>query len=189
MNNIALFGGAYNPIGLHHQHISDLIYMETGMSTWFMPCFHHVNKQLDNSRSTMVKMVCDEILHAHYCDWEISHQSDGKMYNTITELKNEFKDCIFFIVIGGDNANSIQSSWFRGCDLIKENPFIVIQRSNVPLLSNWACCKPHRVLNFNSDMSSTSIRKSIEEGDYDFAKQNLNNSVWSHIKENRLYGY
>jgi nicotinate (nicotinamide) nucleotide adenylyltransferase len=191
MLNIALFGGGFDPISLHHEKIAETVKEKTGMSTWTMPCYGHLfskDSRLESAehRWNMVSLTKDwrndDVIIPF--DWEIKHKHTGSMFETIQSLKKEYKDITFHIVIGMDNANLIEEKWHHGSLLIKENPFIVFEREGSDA-ALWT--KQHKVYKMDYNLSSTEIRDAIKRQDFEFAEQHLNPAVFSYIKTNNLY--
>lgn len=188
----ALFGGGFNPIGLHHEEIADLIFEEIGIKTFMMPCYSHLfdkNSELAEpiDRLSMVALSSKKSIVPF--SYEIQQKHNGSMYQTVEKLNQRLPNVVFYIVIGMDNANIMEEKWMHGKELIEENPFIVLHRKGVEPATDWFLKPPHRVLETNNDCSSTEIRKAIQNGDYEFVEQNLNPEVWKYIKEKKLYGY
>lgn len=193
-NKIALFGGGFNPIGLHHEQIAMLIYEKTGMKTWFMPCFDH---QFDKDselidikhRWNMVMGVANQFPDQMVAfDFEMRQKHTGSMFKTMEMLKPGNPDTDFHIVIGMDNANCIETDWDRGNLLIQQNPFIVLHRAGQSPTTDWFKKPPHMELNFSSWVSSSDIRNAVAEGNTSFARENLNYATWDYIKSENLFG-
>lgn len=191
MNNIALLGGSFNPIGLHHIHLGQIIYDKLGICTWYMPCYNHrFQKTLESPghRWNMIMMASEKHEWMLPCDWEIAHSSNGSMFDTMTHLSKANPHTTFHIVIGMDNANVI-NKWDHGESLAKKHPFIVFTRPSVDPTADWFTCPPHRILQSESSDQSSEIRRAIQNGDYEFVKQRLHPRVWEYIQTGRLYGY
>lgn len=191
---IALFGGGFNPIALHHEQIAQLIWDKTGLRTWFMPCHQHqFNKDSElidsGHRWNMVQEVTNQYPDQMLAfDWEIARQFDGSMWTAMDELERINGDKYsFHIVVGMDNANIIETEWDQGDFLIQRFPFIVIERAGVERSVNWMDDKQHTVIPFNGRISSSEIRECIADGKHDFAKRHLNSRVWDYIVAGNLY--
>jgi nicotinic acid mononucleotide adenylyltransferase len=192
-----LFGGGFNPIAQHHADIAKLIWAQTGMRTFIMPCYKHRfaknNDLIDVShRWNMVMEVTNspenqEMMVAF--DFEVARRHDGSMYDTISLLRASNPDTEFHIVVGMDNANIIETEWHNGLALVQMCPFIVVQCTGITPKVDWFNHPPHRVLPFESVVHSKLIRKAIEEGRYDFARRHLHPRVWDYIAMGHLYGY
>ena len=195
MYNIALFGGSFDPIGLHHENIAKAIKENFDMPTLIMPCYGHLFEKgefLESSehRWIMVCLAADEkrdFMIAFFHEIEQKHK--GSMYETLNRIKKINKEYTYHIVIGTDNANVIEERWHIGNSLIDENPFIVVERKGVSATTDWFLKSPHKTVSINSESSSSAIRESIKNGNYKFAEQNLSPSVFQYIKDNSLYGF
>lgn len=191
---IALYGGGCNPIGLHHQRISEMIWEVLKIPVWIMPCYNHMfdkNSELIESahRWNMVTEVCAQHSFLTAFDWELVHEHTGSTFDAMEAIAKQYPDYDFHIVIGSDNANIIEAEWHRGDELIDLYPFIIIERPKKPLTVEWPHSTPHRVLRFSYDMSSSKIRKAIADGRFDFVQRHTNPVVWDYIVTGRLYGY
>ena len=186
MDEVAIFGGAFDPISIHHEEIAKA----TGMPTWIMPCYKHLfnknSRLIDSShRLQMVKLVESDQLKA--CDWEVVNKHSGSMYETLTQLKKQYPSLIFHIVLGMDNANLVKEKWHCGEKLIQENKFIIFTRKGYEPSVDWI--SDHKILEPKHDLSSTMIRNAINNKNYKFAQEHLNPLVWDYICQNKLYGY
>lgn len=190
---IALYGGGFNPIARHHEHIAHLIYKQTGMKTWFMPCWgHHFVKNSElipaRHRWNMVTGVTNQFPDQMLAfDFEMREEHTGSMYETMQRLGLD-AEAEFHIVIGMDNANCIESDWDRGDVLIQQFPFIVLHRTGVEPTADWFKSPPHMELKFDYPVGSSDIRKAIAEGRTDFACQHLNPMTWDYIESVKLFG-
>ena len=192
MSKIAIFGSAFNPIGLHHQHMAEEVHDLLDMPVWMMPCFRHRFAKGDHlvdtsHRWNMACEVCNEFDFMFPCDWEIIHMHDGAMSATMQGL-SRVKRHDYHIIIGSDNANDIDK-WYDWKTLIRTYPFIVFERPGHPLHVEWPKQQPHIVIPFGECMSSSAIRDAIVEDDIDFAKKHLHPKVWDYIVTGKLYGY
>ena len=199
MARIALFGGGFNPIGRHHEFAALTVHEETGRQVWLMPCCNHQfdkNKDLIETahRWNMVEMVANSYGDAiQACDWELKHQSSGKMFETIQSIRNDFPDHQFSVVIGMDNANILlddKLGWSNGQWLVENVSFIVLTCEGVESTANWFRNKPHRVIDkhFSSSVRSSDIREACKAGNVDFVKQYTHPQVWSYIQSGKLFG-
>ena len=195
MSDIAIFGGGFDPITLHHERIAEMVYAKTGMPVWTMPCFGH--KFSKNSILSPPEQRLD-MVHAtskYYrdilvpFDWEIRHRHSGSMHETIQQLKAAYPEHLFHLVVGMDNANHIEEKWHKGKELIAGNPFIVFGRSGVAPTASWFMSPPHRFFEIDSDGSSTKVREAIERGDYVYARQHVSTAVWCYIIRSFMYGF
>jgi nicotinate-nucleotide adenylyltransferase len=188
--NIALFGGAFNPITCAHEFIGAKVHEETGFPVFFMPCWgHKFGKEMASYRIRM-GLVETAVRHTPYAvgfRFEILNKCQGSMYETMVLLKKEHNDKTFYIVIGMDNANRI-FEWDRGEKLIAENPFIIFRRPNNEVAVDWI--KDHRVVDITTpDISSTMFRNAMVENNFELAETYVSKPVWGDITQYGLFGY
>ncbi len=194
-HKIALFGGAFNPTGLHHEKIANCINEEMDMRVWFMPCHqHHFSKNSDlideSHRLNMAQLAANNIPGAVSFDFEIRHKIKGSTFDTMLKLELEMPQIDFHLVIGLDNANVVVKRWYHGSKIIQQYPFIIVNRSGVKPNVTWYCNKPHKFLNIDDNqISSTDIRTAIKDKRYDYAQSLVNPKVWDYITKHKLFGY
>lgn len=197
MDRIALLGAGFNPIARHHELIGRTVWRETGMKTFFMPCYRHryaKDSELIPAphRWNMVMEVTNDPANQDIMtafDFEIARRHDGSMFDTVSLLKVSNPNIEFHLVVGMDNANEIETEWHNGSQLIRMCPFIVVECAGVTPATDWFNHAPHRVLPFHSTVHSKQIRTAIQEGRHEFARQHLHPRVWDYITMGHLYGY
>lgn len=195
-HNVALFGGAFNPIGIHHEKIAQRILDEMEMRTWFMPCHQHrFSKNADLvdeiDRLAMSNIAANTVSRAESFDFEIRHELKGSTFETMLKLEEEAPQIDFYLVVGLDNANIVETLWDRGPELIKKYPFIVASRPGIEPTATWYYEKPHTFLQMDGHTaaSSTDIRTAIKERRYEHAQSLLNPKIWDYIVGRKLFGY
>jgi nicotinate-nucleotide adenylyltransferase len=195
MRTVGIYGGSFNPIHIGHRQVAEsVLARELVDEVWFMPCYkHNHRKELVQAekRLEMCKLAVYDHPQMFVCDYEIVNKTDGKMFNTMTCLINEYgKQYNFKLIIGGDCLNRL-GSWYRWQDLTKLVNFIVVSRKN-----EWLAPveKPHQYIIADniSGVSSTNIRDNIHLGfNYlgmcNFCKENLHHKVLDYILKHNLY--
>jgi nicotinic acid mononucleotide adenylyltransferase len=164
-----------------------------------MPCYGHrfaKNSKLIEHwhRWNMVQMVAEQYDYITACDWEIAHEHDGSMFETMEQLVKTHPDIDFHIAIGMDNANCMtlpreQGGWDRGALLVEQFPFIVFTRQGVEIKSSWWTRRPHVQIEYSNLLSSSELRECISEGKHDFAERHTNPKVWDYIVSGNLFGF
>lgn len=218
MFDIALFGGAFDPICRHHEFMVECLAVHgqnvdgsIGMPTWVMPCFHHrfakdSRLEAPEHRLNMVERSAESINENWLMfenlpskalgkeilipfRWQIENQHDGSTYEAIQSLRKEYPNVNFHIVMGMDNANLVETKWDRGNLLIQECPCIVVKREGEKETATWFNDPMHQVLPFDHSGGSTEFRNAIEQKRFFDAKLKTSSGVWNYIKEHKLYGY
>lgn len=189
--DVAIYGGSFDPVSLHHIKIGVIVHSNTNYPIWFMPCWNHqYNKELTNPhhRLSMCKIVTDKYENFETCDFEIRNELNESYYQTLLKLKESYPEKRFHTIIGTDNANDIaDNKWINSQKLIEENPFIVIERGGYELTTDWPLKANHKYLNLGNPGKATEIRKAIKQGNNSFVENNLDQEVWEYIQKEGLY--
>mgnify|MGYP001171508621 CR=1 FL=1 len=193
MTNVAIYGGAFNPITISHVQVIHAVLDHGFDQVWLMPTFkHRFNKVMESSehRLKMCELVADTDKRIHVFDYEIKHQLSNGTYDFINRLKQEnelMSQNTFSMVIGLDNAN-IFDKW-ANFELLKNAiPFVVVSRPGYEVIPNsWYLNSPHTFIQVEiSQVSSTVVREIIKR-DIDASKKFLFKEVWDYILNNNLY--
>lgn len=191
---IAIYGGAFDPIGKHHLSIANqIISLNIVDEVWIMPCYQSMkNKQMVSAfhrlEMCQIAITSNNNNKIKLCDFEIRNKFTLSSLE-ITRLFLEYyqkENYQFYFLMGADNAISV-NSWPNYQSSLQLIPFIIVPRRGYELSPNlWCFMEPHLVINNISyqDNSSTQIRselKSNKQSDLLFQKVNL------YIKNNNLY--
>ncbi len=195
MPDIAVFGGAFDPITLGHQSCALAISAATQMQVWFMPCYkHRFNKKTAaaNDRFEMCRAAAEDLSHLKRqmfwaTDYEIKKQHNGSTYELMEMLSAEHPENRYHIVIGMDNANILKEKWKHAEQLLEKYPFLVMTRQGYEPLSDWWKNPPHRLIEIGWQASSTSFRLACTDRDFESARFKVSDSVWDHISTYELY--
>ena len=195
--NIALLGGAFNPITKGHIELAESVFaLGEYNQVWLVPCFSHAfDKKLVSPyhRLIMASLATIQYDNIRICDYEIENSLSGFTYDLINKITedclSEFESVSW--VVGLDNANNIDS-WHQS-EYLKENAkFIVVKRQGVdqdPNI-NWYMEPPHQFIDAGEKIrkiSSTDVREALKNGDQSFAEKHLNLLVLRHIQKYKLY--
>lgn len=191
-NKVAIYGGAYNPIGRHHERVALTVCDKTKMPVWFSPCYRHqYGKDVvdPKHRLAMCRIVSDKYDDAlHTVDWEINFKMDKPSYEVARWMKGLMKGVDFYFVIGTDNANDIaEGKWKESPILLAENRFIVVERGGFEPKCDWFREEPHIFVESDIQMESNFIRGAISGNNQKFAEKALDPDVWRYIQREGLY--
>ena len=197
MKRVALFGGSFNPITKGHIKVANAVLKKYSFDCfWFMPCYNHnLGKSLECQihRMEMIEKAIKSSRNKkmmEVCRYEIVKQSEGKTYNTLTELTEQLKFINFTYVIGMDCAIDIKK-WYKWRKLINEFNFIVVERKGYECedINRWFDHKPHKVLRIDcgSNYSSTEARKAILTDDKELMEKLMYKNVVDYINTQGLY--
>lgn len=191
VDNVAIYGGAFDPTTLAHIEVAEVVYQQTGMPVWMMPCYSHkFGKKLTSPicRLRMVELAAKGHSFITPFPYEIYVQHAGSMYDTLVALSKIHVTKKFHLVMGMDNANDIEK-WYMYEKLLKEFACIVIMRKGCPIQSEWWYKYPHSAIRLETELSSTDVRDAIAAGNNEWAQKAVPPRVWEYIKTHSLFGY
>ena len=161
MKKVAIFGGSFNPIHTGHIALAQAVQQQCGLDeVWLMvspqnPLKRNDADLLDDSlRFEMAQKALEGVEGVKACDYEFHLPKPSYTWNTLQNLTKDYPDCIFTLLIGGDNWTHFQR-WRHWKDILWHHDVIVYPRDNylgtidVPLLP----------------VSSTEIRQKIRAGE------------------------
>lgn len=198
--NVALLGGAFNPVTVGHIKLAQFVLnsSKTFDEVWLVPCYSHMyGKEMatPEQRLEMCRIAAKVDGRIKICDYEIVHKLKGETYHFLKQLLAEdfAKDQYdFSCIIGLDNANTFDK-WVNYEDLERMMRFVVVGRQGVerdPKV-NWYLKPPHVYLMPDKEdipeVSSTQVREAMNAGEYEEAKQLLNPEVYKYVYDNGLY--
>ena len=160
MKKVAIFGGSFNPIHTGHIALAQAVQQQCGLDeVWLMvspqnPLKRNDSDLLDDSlRFEMAQKALEGVEGVKACDYEFHLPKPSYTWNTLQNLTKDYPDCIFTLLIGGDNWAHFQR-WRHWKDILWHHDVIVYPRDeyqgtiSVPLLN----------------VSSTEIRKRVRAG-------------------------
>ena len=160
MKKIGIFGGSFNPI--HHGHVAlaQAVQKQCGLDeVWLMVSPQNPLKQQadlldDNLRLELAQKALEGVEGVCASDYEFHLPKPSYTWNTLHQLSEDYPDCEFFLLIGGDNWVHFER-WRQWKDILRNYDVIVYPRDeypgtiDVPLL----------------DVSSTEIRQKVRVGE------------------------
>ena len=172
MKQVALFGGSFDPPGLHHKeiayylssHFHEVIVIPCGLR----PDKESVNKINPSHRAVMTAMTFCEIPKVVVDTFDVHSDS----YTTAVQLQNRYvcrgelwhvvgSDLIFN---GNEGKSLIHTTWKEGEYVWEHFRFLIIPRHEFPF--RMADLPPnHFVANFDSTGSSSEIRVKVKNGE------------------------
>lgn len=168
MKKIAIYGGSFDPIHVGHIAVAKEAssYVD---EVWMMPCFNHMyDKKMRPAinRLAFARLAIDGLNKIHVSNFEIKYELTCGTYDTLKLLQQYYPDCEFSLVIGQDNADTIEK-WKNSQKLINEFRVIVCSRHEHSTVDKWYLKPPHiyvRDLDI-PEISSTKIREWLSNGD------------------------
>lgn len=176
MVRTGLFGGSFNPI--HNGHISLALQLKekAGLDeVWLMVSPQNPLKQEqdlldDEQRLQMARLAVKDVNGIVVSDYEMHLPKPSYTWNTLENLRRNYPDREFVLMIGGDNW-LLFDKWYRAEDIKASYEIVVYTRTPGD---------PGYI-----DISSTDIRRRIHEGRG--IRRLVPKAVADYIKENKLY--
>ena len=191
---IGIFGGSFNPPHKMHKtialtlikkhYVDKVIFVPTGNK------YKYKNNLLsDKVRFEMLKLMCEDNNALEVSNYELKDQV-VYTYETLNYFKNKYKDDEIYFICGTDNLSYIDK-WKKGEDILSNNKLLVIKRNTDDintLLKKYKDYKDNIIVTEieENEISSTKIREMIYNNKR--AEDYLDDSVYSYIRENNLYG-
>jgi len=158
---VALFGGSFNPPHVAHQ-LAALYVLETAAvdELWFVPAYEHAfGKPLApfDDRLAMCELAAAALgPRVRVDDVERAIGGRSLTLRTVRRLAELHPEHAFSLVIGGDVAGEV-AGWYRGDELARTIPFIIVGR---PGSAAGDAAAPVVM----PDVSSTAVRAALAAG-------------------------
>ena len=201
--NIAILGGAFNPVTISHVELAKLILKETDVSeVWITPCYEHLEKKLESpeDRLEMIEIVIGNEKNIKAFDYEIRNKLHGETYIFLDKLLNDeqYNECDFSFILSMDRANEIDK-FYKSVELLKlPIRFIVCYRPGIKEDENvdWYLKDPHvfikdkgnnELLECSSTMARTKLKDYYACGvKIEMLKKMMNFNVLEYIFKHSL---
>ncbi|WP_294589146.1 nicotinate (nicotinamide) nucleotide adenylyltransferase [uncultured Bacteroides sp.] len=166
---IGLFSGSFNPIHIGHLALANYLCEYEGLDeVWFMVSPHNPLKSEeelmdDEFRLELVKLAIDGYSKFRASDFEFRLPRPSYTVNTLDELKRQYPEHTFHLIIGSDNW-ALFPRWYESERILAENRIIVYPRPGYPVDK---AALPENVMLTSSpvfEISSTFIREALNEG-------------------------
>lgn len=199
MKNIAVFGGTFNPVHYGHieivkavsklDFIDELLIIPDKIPPHKNPDF----LASDKHRIAMCRLAFLGINKAKIDTREIYRGGKSYTFDTLCELKKEYKNDNIFFVCGGDMVVSLHT-WYKYSELVSLCEFIVFNRKGIEnkqffdAIENLkkSGAKITVIEETITDISSTSLRETILKNNN--CSGFISEEIFNYIKENKVYG-
>ncbi|MFY9274390.1 MAG: nicotinate (nicotinamide) nucleotide adenylyltransferase [Bacteroidales bacterium] len=189
--NIGLLFGTFNPPHIGHTLIANYFYITKNFDEiWFIvspqnPFKKDINLINEKLRLEMVNLTIENANYLKASDIEFTLPKPSYTINTLEKLKNDYPTYTFSIIMGSDNAISIEK-WKDFQNIIDNYIIYVYPRTGYPT-QNILTHKNIKIDNSAPiiDISSTWIREQIKnDNDVQFF---LRKAVYEFIMVNVIY--
>jgi len=183
MRKVGLFFGTFDPIHIGHEKIAIYFLERYFDEIWFVitplnPDKINENLTDQSIRLEMAKNFCDDNEKFKYCDIEFNLPKPNYTADTLVELKNNYPDLNFGIIMGEDNLVGLEN--WKNYNKILESKIYVYPRENQKT-KNYKL-KNHESVVFSDApfmrISSSEIRDLIK-----------NNNDISHLVPDQIFEY
>jgi nicotinate-nucleotide adenylyltransferase len=166
---VGLYFGSFNPVHIGHLIIANHIVQNTELDqVWFVVSPQNPLKKSNSllneyHRLYLVQVSIEEEPSLRASDIEFRLPKPSYTIDTLTYLQEKFPHHEFFVIMGSDSFQNIES-WKNYQQIITNFQIIIYDRPGFPLENKF----PHARINFLNapllEISSTHIRKMIREG-------------------------
>lgn len=200
VRKIGILGGTFDPIHLAHISIASAAYKKYKLEkVLVMPSNsppHKNNSTISNAsiRSDMIKLAIKDKKEFEFSDFELKRSGIIYTAETLSLLKAENPNDIYYFILGADSLKSIDT-WYKPEIIFKNAKVVVADRptnlSKTELLDMITKieAKYKTVINkmnlIPGDISSSKIKECIKKNKD--VSSYLDPLVYSYIKENNLY--
>ena len=164
-----IFSGSFNPIHIGHLALANYL-CEYGFldEVWFLVTPHNPLKDEtglwdDDFRLELTQLAVGDYPKFKVSDFEFHLPRPSYTVHTLTALKKAYPEHDFTLIIGSDNWE-IFPQWFQPETIIEKFSILIYPRLGYPI---DASSLPDSVQLVNApifDISSTEIRKALDEG-------------------------
>lgn len=196
MKNIGIFGGTFNPPHLGHVYAVNEFVKAFGLDKMLIiPAGIPPHKTVAEQVSGEDRLAMARLAFSNFEVLELEIKKEGKSYTaeTIEQLKNENKNCNFYLLMGTDMFLTLQD-WYKP-EMIFKNCIIVPMARQQNEIDKIIQHSEFLTRKFNAkteflklepiEISSTEIRNKIKNGEE--IKEFVDEEVLEYIKLKGLY--
>lgn len=167
--SIGIFGGSFNPIHNGHIALCKAFLAQCDIDeVWLMvspqnPLKQNVSLLDDEIRFRLAQKALEGESAIRACGYEFHLPRPSYTWNTLQALGNDYPDCRFTLLIGGDNWACFDR-WYRSEDILKNYSIAVYPRTGSAI---DATLLPPSVSLINTplfNISSTEVRQRVAAG-------------------------
>lgn len=167
--SIGIFGGSFNPIHNGHIALCKAFLAQCDIDeVWLMvspqnPLKQNVSLLDDEKRFRLAQKALEGESAIRACNYEFHLPRPSYTWNTLQSLGNDYPDCRFTLLIGGDNWACFYQ-WYRSEDILKNYNIAVYPRTGSAIDATLLPASVSLVNTPLFNISSTEVRQRVASG-------------------------